>query len=375
MKVSFIAGTLGRGGAERQLAYMLRALKIEGILSRVICLTKGEAFEREIREMGVDVDWVGSSRNNFARLGKIIRHLKKNPVDIVQSAHFYTNIYTALAGRISGVRTIGAIRNDLTSEIAANHVFGKWHLKLPQKLIANSQLAVERAIEKGIRPDNIDLVRNVVAIKKENVMPYSTNKERIKILFVGRLVPQKRPELFIETAARLSQRLVDKNLEFTIVGDGPLRRELEVMARERGLESDRLKFIGETSETFRFYESSDILVLTSGHEGTPNVILEAMEFGLPVVATNVGGVPEVVNDRCGILVDPTDTEKLMLATEKLILDENMRRKMGDEGQAYVRKNHSIDYLKERLTSIYSKIMSSAGLEPEHSPVGKIDQTA
>lgn len=358
MKVAFLAGTLGRGGAERQLIYMLRALKAEHIETRVLCLTKGEAFEKEIRELEVEFDWVGGSGNRFIRIGRIIASLRKRPVDILQSVHFYTNFYAAVAGKISGVQTIGAIRNDLTSEIVANRGFGKWHLRLPQHLIANSQLAVDRALAKGISPANIDLVRNVVAAKECHRNLSSADPDRLKILFAGRLVPQKRPELFIEMASHLYNRLPNANMEFVIAGDGPLRSDLEQMVRNRGLVNKGVKFVGEISEMSEMYLSSDILVLTSDHEGTPNVILEAMANGLPVVATKVGGVPGILNDRCGILVEPADIEGLIVATENLICSQKLRSELGIQGEEYVRKYHSISYLQDKLKGIYSGLLGN-----------------
>ena len=138
MKVGFLAGTLGRGGAEKQLTLMLQALHGEGIETRVLCLTKGEAYENEIRDLGIDVDWIGGSENRLIRLANLISNLRRSPVDVIQSVHFYTNIYVGIAGRVLRTPNLGAIRNDLLSEIAANGNFGKWQLKLPQRLFANS---------------------------------------------------------------------------------------------------------------------------------------------------------------------------------------------------------------------------------------------
>ena len=79
MKICFIVGTLGRGGAERQLLYMLRALKKCGIAARVLCLTKNESYEDEIKSIGINVEWIGSHKNRGLRLLSIINNLRKNP--------------------------------------------------------------------------------------------------------------------------------------------------------------------------------------------------------------------------------------------------------------------------------------------------------
>jgi len=93
MRVCFVAGTLGRGGAERQLIFMLRALREEGIETKLLCLTSGEALESEVRESGVDVEWVGQSPGRLARLLRIISSIRKYRPDIIQSSHFYTNTH------------------------------------------------------------------------------------------------------------------------------------------------------------------------------------------------------------------------------------------------------------------------------------------
>ncbi len=356
MKVAFLAGTLGRGGAERQLIYMLQALKAEEIETRVLCLTKGEAFEKDIQELGIDVDWVGGSQNQFVRLGKIIQNVRKHPVEILQSAHFFTNIYAALTGRILGVQNIGAIRSDMLNEVASNGFFSKWQLQSPQNLIANSQIAIDRAIKIGLDPKKIQLVRNVVGNIEGDYYRLSNNEGVIRILFAGRLVHQKRCELFIEMASKVLNRLPDVEAEFIIAGDGPLRAELERFAREQGIGEPKLSFLGEQEDMAEVYRKSDILVLTSEHEGTPNVILEAMAHGIAVVATKVGGVPDIVNERTGILVEPANVEELTAAATKLILDKELRQELGSRGKEYVGKNHSIGYLQDRLKCIYSDLM-------------------
>ncbi len=102
LKICFLAGTLGRGGAERQLVYMLSALKRAGVQTRVLCLTQGESFEDEIKRLGVPVEWVGASGSRLVRLRRIIRSLRREPAHVLQSVHFYTNLYAALAARAAG---------------------------------------------------------------------------------------------------------------------------------------------------------------------------------------------------------------------------------------------------------------------------------
>jgi glycosyltransferase involved in cell wall biosynthesis len=354
MKVCFISGTLGRGGAERQLVYMLRALKNEKVEPRVICLTRGEALEEEIKDLGVDVDWVGRSPRRAQRLLAIINNIRSRPADILQSSHFYTNIYTAAAGKLLRIPNIGAIRNDLTSEVSAHGALGNLQLRLPEHLIANSQLAVGRAVERGVSRSRVHFVRNVVAGGNAHVRAES-DIGGVRILFAGRLVKQKRPELFVKLAESLTRQFPNEKLRFNMSGSGPLRPSLEAAVRESGLPRGTFSFTGDDADIDNTFRQSDMLVLTSAHEGTPNVVLEAMNHGLPVVAMRVGGVPEILSDNCGVLVDPTDFNALAGAAARLVSDRGLRHSMGGNGREYVTKNHSLAYLGTRLVEIYSKI--------------------
>ena len=358
MKVCFLAGTLGRGGAERQLLFMLRALQCEGIETKLLCLTSGEQYEQEIAKLGIDVEWVGASPNRISRLIQIIKSIKKYRPDVVQSSHFYTNIYAAIAGRIAGARSIGAVRSDLFSEIGADRIFGRWQAKLPEHLIANSSMAVQRAVSWGIKSNRIDLVKNVVNESNGGGRPAEFDKAS-SILFVGRLAKSKRPELFIRLARQLLSDLPDHGLVFRVVGDGPLRGEVEQLRDQLGLSETEIIFEGERSDLAEIYGNSDLLVLTSEYEGTPNVILEAMAYGVPVLATKVGGVPDLLNKENGVLVDPSDFDGLVREAKKLIVDPERRRKYSLNGKAYVRDHHSFDHLRKQLREIYQRQLGAA----------------
>jgi L-malate glycosyltransferase len=355
IKVCFIVGTLGRGGAERQLLFMLRALKNCGISAKVLCLTKGESYEQEIRSLGVPVDWIGESENRGLRLLEIIKNLRKDRADILQSSHFYTNIYAGLAGKILKIPSIGAIRSDLHSELKFHGFLGAYQISLPAFLIANSELAHRRAIENGRSFEKIEFVRNVV--EAETCGSKTDANSSVKILFVGRLDKNKHPERFVELAAILIEKFPKLDLQFQIAGDGVLRKELETMAQKLNLSSEKLKFLGVCSDMNEVYKQADMLISTSEREGTSNVILEAMAYGLPIVATNVGGTPDILKEDRGILVEPGDEDELVKATAELISDDKLRSRLGTNGRKYVEENHSLESLEQQLTHIYTNLIS------------------
>jgi glycosyltransferase involved in cell wall biosynthesis len=187
------------------------------------------------------------------------------------------------------------------------------------------------------------------------------DRDQVTVLFAGRLSKQKRPELFIDLAVRLLREFPQGQLTFQVAGDGPLRAHLESLATDAGLPNNVFSFLGVRTDMNTIYRQSDILVLTSGHEGTPNVVLEAMAHGIPVVATKVGGVPEILSAECGIVVEPSDFDGLCTATARLLQDPDLRSQMGRNARKYVEDIHSLPAMRERLIGIYSKLVEGVQL--------------
>ncbi|MGB7208348.1 MAG: glycosyltransferase family 4 protein [Pyrinomonadaceae bacterium] len=357
MRVCFVVGTLARGGAEKQLVFMLQALHKLGIAAEVLCLTKGESYEDEIRSTGLNVRHVGESKNRLFRLWTIIRMIREMRADVIQSSHFYTNVYAGAAGRFLSVPSIGAIRSDLSYEIDSHKFTGSWQISLPDVLITNSDIARERLLKRRVDSKKIEFVRNVVEVK--NAATNGCSHIGLKILFAGRLDENKRPERFVRLASILTERFPHLEMQFQIAGDGENRKELESTAKLLNLAPDRLRFLGDCHQMSDIYGGADILVSTSDREGTPNVVLEAMAHGLPVVATAVGGTKEILDGTRGFLVQPGDEDALVKATTELISDKGLRVRLGAEGQRYVSENYSLENLQKHLLEIYKRLVSAS----------------
>jgi glycosyltransferase involved in cell wall biosynthesis len=359
MKVCFIVGTLARGGAEKQLLFMLRALHRAGVAVKIISLTRGEFYEEEIIRGGTAVEFVGTSRNQFLRLWEIVKILRRERPQIVQSSHFYTNIYAATAGKILMIPSIGAVRSDLNYEMNSHRLTGQWQIALPDFLIVNSHFGYERLLKRGLAPKRVEFVPNVCEIEPIQAVDQTGKDNCASLLFAGRLDENKRPDYFINLAARLVRDLPGIALTFKIAGDGPLRARMENLAASLGLLPGTMSFLGSCERMSDVYKEADILVSTSFREGTPNVVLEAMAYGLPVVATDAGGTAAILDENRGILVDKNDEEDLFRATRDLILNPPLRHRLGQNGQRYVSENHSLDALENQLLEIYARLRSDS----------------
>lgn len=357
-RVAFLAGTLLQGGAERQLYYMATALRGLQTEVRVLCLTRGDFWERKLEEAGIPVVWVGKSPQRPVRLMRIIQEIKRCPVDVIQSQHFYTNLYAALAARALGAADVGAIRSTGIREFTAQGAFwGTLHLKCPNILAVNSQHAIRNAMDMGIAASRLFLLPNVV--DTEHFRP-RTERFRgcVQLLAVGRLVEAKRFDRFLRIVRSLCS-YTHVRVRGIVVGDGPLREQLEQKARELGLFPDRVEFVGSVPDVRQIYQQSDILVLTSDHEGTPNVVLEAMACGMPVVAAAVGGVPDLVrHGETGCLVRPeNDEEGFVDCLLGLVRDPKARQQMGQKAREHVESHYSVERLPGFLLSLYERALA------------------
>jgi glycosyltransferase involved in cell wall biosynthesis len=358
LKICFLAGTLGSGGAERQLFYILRALHQQGADLRLLCLGRDEFWEGPVKELGVPVCYVGRAKFKLGRLLQIVRELRRNPPTIFQSQHFYTSAYVGAAARFLRLPGIGALRSNGLMDVQDSGPIGAWlSLHTPRVMVANSNAAIRYAKEYGVPPKRLYFLQNVV--DTDHLRPGARRGESpVRLIAVGSLVQCKRFDRFLTTLAML-RREAKTPVTGVIVGSGPLRDELENQAKALGLLPSGVEFKGSIADIAPVYREADICVLTSDYEGTPNVLLEAMASGLPVVATKVGGVPELIKDgENGFMLELSDKAGFHAALAKLIADPEARIQMGHCARSFVEKNHRIEVLPEKLLALYRFVLST-----------------
>lgn len=355
LRIAYIAGTLGQGGAERQLFYAVQALRQSGAAVQILSLDRGGFWEEPIKQLGATVTWIGQDRSRFKRVLRIVKHLRREPADILQSQHFYTNAYASLAALFLNCKAIGALRSNGHFEVTeSGRLGGRINLRLPKILAANSQSSIQYATRHGILSSRLYFLPNVVDTGR--FKSGDATQGPITLLTVGRLTREKRFDRFISLVHRLrTERGLD--IRGWIVGptraDQELRPVLEQQAATLGLLPDKIRFLGSITDMSSIYQQGTIFVLTSDHEGTPNVLLEAMATGLPVVATNVGGVPEVVrHGQTGFLVPCDDMKAQLDAISQLVENPGLRAEMGARARAYVEDVHSVHRLPTRLADLY-----------------------
>jgi len=171
---------------------------------------------------------------------------------------------------------------------------------------------------------------------------------------VGRLVPVKGHTVLLEALHILGKS--NRPVNLLIVGDGPLRGHLEDEVRRRGLEVV-VRFAGHQAESFDFINMMDVFVLPSLHEGIPMVLLEALALQRPVVATRVGGIPEVIQDgQTGLLAEPSDASSLAMLIQQMIEDPSLAVSLGNAGRTRVETEFTARTMAGNTAELYEQVL-------------------
>ncbi len=279
---------------------------------------------------------------------KLMSIVRKNKVDLVH-AHYIMppGLIAVFCGMILGVKTAVTIHGSDILVLARKPVLKnliKYILGKVDYVFVVSDSIKDNVLKLDIKEieNKMKVTYNAVDVQKFRPDMKSNFKQEIKIdpfkpviLFVGNLVWQKGVEYLIR-----AKEFIDDNVEIVIVGDGPLFNEFKGIVEFENIEG--IKLTGARNDIEKIMPAADIFVLPSLTEGRPAVILEAMASGKPIVATNVGGIPEIINDQIGILVNPEDSVGLADAINKLLEDKELREKMGKNARKESMKYASLE---------------------------------
>jgi glycosyltransferase involved in cell wall biosynthesis len=223
---------------------------------------------------------------------------------------------------------------------------------------ASHLIAVSEALKRDLLafPTRHGLITRIHnGVDTENFQADPIRPAGRRILWVGRMTEEKGTQYLIRAMKRISAAYPDARLR--LVGDGPLRKDLEELVVDLGL-SGAISFAGQKShsEIAGIYSASDIVVVPSLSEGLPMVLLEAMASGRPVVATRVGGIPELVDPgRNGYLVAPGSADEIALRVIELLGHPELAAEMGAASRTLVESAHSWDAISSRVASVYASV--------------------
>jgi glycosyltransferase involved in cell wall biosynthesis len=355
-RVFLMTNTLEVGGSERQFATLVESLNRERLELYPACLRRiGGLVERlgEIPEFspGGRLFGIQAQRMQLA----MMRSMRRRGITVAHAFDFYTNLMLIPAARMAGIPVIGSHRQlgDLLS--SAKFTAQAWAFRLCHRVVCNSHASAQTLMAAGVPREKLEIIPN--GLLEEAFAEYLPALPRtpgiVRIGMIARMNnPVKNHPAFLRAAAKLVRKYP---VEFVLVGDGPLRAELEALAAELGI-GEKIFFAGERHDIAAILASLDISVLISSSESLSNVIMESMAAGVAVVATAVGGTPELLQDGgTGLLVPAGDESKLMAALARLVEDASLRRRLGEEARKFARAHFHIDQVCRRFEQLYQSL--------------------
>ena len=357
-----------RGGTEGQFIRLVRSLDRTRYDIFVGCLHRHGPLLKEVEPLGVPiVEFPINSLYNYgsAKLFlRLVRFLQREQIQILHAFGFYTSIFTVPAGRIAGVPVVLASRRELLN------LRSPWQqraisvaCKFATAVIVNSQAAGDDVIFRGfVNRKKIELLPNCInlqefkasrpseEIRRELAIPAAS----IVVGALGNLRPEKDLGTFLLAARGV--RNIDPTVEFLVIGDGAGRDDLKRLAVDLDL-SECVHFLSDRPDVPDLIAILDILVMSSYTESFPNAILEAMAMGVPVIATHVGGIPEIVDEgQTGFLVPPKDPQAISDRILDLCQNSSQRLRMGRAAHKRVEDEFTVQEVTGKLESIYAKLL-------------------
>jgi glycosyltransferase involved in cell wall biosynthesis len=315
-----------------------------------------------LRAAGVEV--VGLGRRSSAAIWSwwpFVRLLRRERIDVVHSHKFGSNVWAAALAPLAGVPVLVAHEHSWSFEGRPLRRFLDRRLiaRRSSVMIAVSREDRRRMIEiEGIDPEDVTFVANGI----EPLVAGDPARVRAQLGLrpddpvvgtVAVLRSEKRLDLVLRAIAALAEEL--PRISLVVAGEGPERPALEALARELGV-AERVHLLGHRSDIPDVLAAFDVAVSASEREGSPLAVMEYMEAGVPVVATRVGGLPDLIDDGVhGLLVPAGDADALAAALGELLRDPERRAAMGERARERRRAEFDLDVVVRRLERIYEQL--------------------
>jgi glycosyltransferase involved in cell wall biosynthesis len=365
-RILIVIAQLDIGGAERQVVNLVTGLAQRGFDVSVAVFYPNGELEGQLRSSGVVVHHLKrTTKHGLETILSLRRLLRRHPVDVVHSFLWPANWRARAAAIWARVPIVISSSRSVETWLRLPHVvLDRILARGTDAIVVNAAAIRDYLVQREgvprelfhVIPNGIDLEAfegppSIRAARASLKLPPSAHV----ILTVGNLQPEKNHEDFLALAATI--RRDHPEAVFVVVGDGPRRSFLAQRAEELGLEGC-VRWEGRTSDVVPYFAACDVFINTSQREGCCNAILEAMAMARPVVAYDVGGNPELVQDgQTGRIVSFGRVDDLSRAVAIYLDQPDLARAHGEVGAQRVRRDFSRDAMVNRTIALYGDLMS------------------
>lgn len=378
LKVAYVLANLRAGGAERQVLALASRLPRARFTVDLIALIGAGPLDMHAREAGIKIHHAGSeplgSRGRVrrvtgraAKVGRLVSLVRRARYDIVDAWLYPVDVIATLTRPLHGAPVVIAGRRDLLprDELGPlEGIAGFVATRFADVIVANSSAAAELAIQRHPRiAGKIRVIRNGVELidpisdPRRQALRQSLGVAETDLVIgcVANYREVKQHGLLIRAFADLAR--LHPHTRLILVGEGPLRPQIEAQLVELGLER-RVRVHGTALDPRPLYEAFDVVVQASRSEGMPNVVLEAAAASRPIVATAAGGTGEIVIDgQTGLLVPVGDASALTIALDRVVSDRELRRRLGPAARSHVERAFGMDRFVSEWADLYEDEMS------------------
>jgi glycosyltransferase involved in cell wall biosynthesis len=355
LHVLAITGNAIVGGMESAVLRLARRLPRAAFRLTALCPFES-AFTEALREsdVAVQIAPIGETLR-WQAIQHAVSLVREHGIGVIHAHMPAAHALGALAGRITNTPVLATIHAmHLSMWDFEAHRLARTHLCIV------SEAARAHALALGVAAESLSVIRNGVDsecfVPRPGALPRA-HEAGATVGYVGRLSPEKHPALFLRAAALVHARR--PATRFVVIGDGPLRADLESLAARLRIEHV-VTFEGECSDMPTRYQGLDLLVCPSWQEGTPLAVLEAMACAIPVVATDVGGLPElVVSGATGWLVPAGDEAAMAQRTLALLDAPTTMHRFGRAARERARTRFSLDEQASRTASLLERLARDA----------------
>lgn len=382
-KLLVVSDEMEVGGSQRQITYLLGGLDRRQWQPELVFFRKESFLVRDLRAQGIVVHHVPKrGRLDLRFVLAYAALLRRERYDLVHAFSLTAELWTIVAGWLARRRSplVASIRGLYLDESERFWRIKRFILSRSAAVIANARAgAVAAAKRAGVPVTNIDVVPNGL-IPPDALPPGQRDllrqaigvpAERPFALFVGRLVKEKNLACLMRALARIP---TDQRPWVALAGNGPLRGDIDAMREAAGLDAD-VRFLGERKDTAALMQSADFLVLPSSYEGMSNVLMEAMAAGCPVVASDVGGNPELVEDGVtGLLFPSDDADALARCLQTMGSDKALRLRLSQQAAQVARQRYSVEQLVRSTTRVYERCLDARAPRAGDVPLSTLGST-